>query len=246
MRLPHAARHCLVRAALPSAAVVLGIACQGARPSDLFEEGAEGGASTGGSTAGTTAGTTSGATTGSATGGATAGSTTGSTAGSTTGSTTGGSVACTAGGAPCPAGQVCRATGCTNGVCVTLAGGADAYAPVCGCNGLTYWNGNIAGGRNIAVRGAGACEGNRAIACGGITSTACPEGSACSRPAQSQTACAAAVEGVCWVLPASCGSGAGIGPSRRRCLGGSQACQPVCKLIEGDDPYWDDPSCPNR
>jgi hypothetical protein len=52
------------------------------------------------------------------------------------------------------------------------------YAPVCGCDGVTYGNGCEAAAAGVSVESFGECEPTGEF-CGGIAGFPCPEGKAC-------------------------------------------------------------------
>lgn len=74
---------------------------------------------------------------------------------------------------------------------------SDRFAPVCGCNGVTYDNGCLADAAGVGVDHAGLCEGS-SLACGGAT---CGTGDFCERPTG---ACASDAPGICTPFPTFC------------------------------------------
>jgi hypothetical protein len=114
--------------------------------------------------------------------------------------------------------------------------------PVCGCDGLTYWNASVAGHRGVSVKATGECSPGRT--CGGIASIQCPGNDAvCNMKLSTSTLCVAVdLGGTCWVLPNACPSGPGFGPNTRACGAGS--CKPECELIRSGEPWYTDNTCP--
>ena len=156
---------------------------------------------------------------------------------------TGGTTSCRWGVAgACATGQYCNAVGCGDGTCVPVPAEGSTRNPVCGCDGLTYWNPSVAGHRGIAVRATGECVPART--CGGIASLECPRTDAvCNMKLMDSTLCIQTDPGgACWVLPAVCPSGPGIGPQTRAC--GAATCKSECELIKGGEPWHADNTCP--
>lgn len=175
-----------------------------------------GGSATGGGTAASGGGSTSGGGTastggGSASGGGTAATGGGSASGGGTASTDGGSavdagVACDFADAGCASGEYCDAPNCTRGTCRPKLPAAQQLItrdPVCGCDGITYWNSSVANSLGMAISDAGVCVGARGCgARGGIT---CPSYAICNREYQEQSWCSFAdLSGLCWAMPSNC------------------------------------------
>lgn len=76
-------------------------------------------------------------------------------------------------------------------------------SPVCGCNGVSYWNDCLRREAGVAAAVAGECVVNPA-GCGGAGDLPCPAGAVCARLIPNRDACGAAVPGVCWGLPTTC------------------------------------------
>jgi hypothetical protein len=191
-----------------------------------------------GSSTGGTAGQATGGVAGTASGGA-AGASTGGSAGS---GGTGGGQACNWGGvAACPSGQYCNAPGCGAGQCVPLPAETDTKSPVCGCDGVTYWNASVAGHAAMSVNGSGACT-TGAKTCGGLLGSLCPTNTFCNYAVSSATQCNASdLGGSCWGMPAKCPQIL-IGPQTRACK--ATTCTSECELIKSGKVWYTDNTCP--
>lgn len=201
--------------------------------------------STSGSTSTTTSSETSSTTTSSSsttssdTGGAGTGGT--GTGGTGTGSTGAGVPCHWNKNDPCGPGMYCDAAGCGDGFCKP-AGAAEAQdrAPVCGCDGLSYWNQSVAASHGTAIQSSGACS--PAKVCGTIHGYMCPAGAACNYKVADKDGCNVSdLGGECWVLPATCPQIV-VGPTQHAC--DSLSCTDECNLIRLGTPWYDDPTCP--
>lgn len=158
-------------------------------------------------------------------------------AGGATGGAGGAPGSCTFGDA-CPPGQYCEAPGCGAGACVPTPIPASVPAtqdPVCGCDGVTYWNPETAAVKGMSVAAAGACA--APIACG--QGSPCPAGMKCNREAADAASCSPQVAGTCWGVVANCPAG---GPQAKACT--NQQCELVCSLVQSQNPWFDDGACP--
>lgn len=154
--------------------------------------------------------------------------------------------ACTwqAGKDPCTKGSWCHGPGCGIGTCQkvpTCKGyGGGALDPVCGCDGLTYWNGFSADCAMMSVASSGVCS--PGIPCGGPASTPCVSGY-CNQQASSGGSCGSA-SGTCWGLHSyslfcdSATTTSGV----RMCA--DSTCARMCSAIKTGAPYYSDPTCP--
>jgi len=99
----------------------------------------------------------------------------------------------------CEAGEFCMKQGCDDqkaGVCVA----SSSASPVCGCDGVTYYDGALASGAGVDVRDRGVCTGDTAVACDGE----CEEGLTCGQVRLRGSDCVSKIPGVCWQLPKEC------------------------------------------
>ena len=79
-----------------------------------------------------------------------------------------------------------------------------AFQPVCGCNGVTYWNDCLRRERRIEARVDGECSGSGAMTCAG-SPAACPDPEAsCALLLPPTSDCTSQAVGACWVVPTTC------------------------------------------
>ena len=142
----------------------------------------------------------------------------------------------------CPTGQYCNALGCESGTCMPLPAAGSTKNPVCGCDGLIYWNASVAAHRGMSVKTTGECAPART--CQGIASLECPGNVAvCNMKVLGAPSCIGVdLGGSCWVLPTSCPNDPGIGPRTRAC--GATGCKSECELIRAEEPWHPDNTCP--
>jgi hypothetical protein len=107
--------------------------------------------------------------------------------------------------------------------------------PVCGCDGLTYWNGTLAASRGIPAQHNVVCPNELQKACG--SSTACPPGINvyCRKVDQG---CDGNPQGACWVLPNDCNTTTEL---VKECPG--QVCTNACDMTKLGFSY--DQTCSN-
>jgi hypothetical protein len=92
------------------------------------------------------------------------------------------------------------------GRCAPLPVFCDSKAsPVCGCDGVNYWNDCLRRRGSVASSTPGECL-TTVRSCGGKRDVACPvAGAVCAKLSSRRTdPCIPAVGGVCWVLPSEC------------------------------------------
>lgn len=143
--------------------------------------------------------------------------------------------------AECGADELCRKASCdaASGECIrrpllcTAAPG-----PVCGCDGVTYFNDCLRLSRGVESATAGECMA-AAARCGGPERVRCPEGAYCARLFPPGPACPRGVvdaPGSCWVLPADCGLEPHGGDRWRPC-GAEELCVDACAAIRSEIPH---------
>jgi hypothetical protein len=134
----------------------------------------------------------------------------------------------------CPVGEYCDAVNCGAGTCKPKQADQDGtYSPVCGCNGITYWNTSVAAHAGEPIKADGACTIGNAQKCpNGI----CPGISKCGKSVLNQTACGGAVLlASCWTLPPTCADSA-----EPKAFGCENGCLSKCELITLQDQYYNE------
>jgi hypothetical protein len=136
---------------------------------------------------------------------------------------------------------------------------ADEASPVCGCDGITYWNDCVRLAAGVTAMTAGECT-NRPRACGGrrdgpqgggtdpTSPERCPDGTFCARllpPSSDPGArCPPDVPGTCWALPAACPKDPGS--DRWLSCGGPEPsqCETTCDAIRTGEAHSRARACP--
>jgi hypothetical protein len=142
--------------------------------------------------------------------------------------------------AECGASNFCFKTGCgatSTGKCGPLPTGISNYGPVCGCDGVTYWNDFQAATFSVGVRYTGECTSDR-LPCS--TSSECPTSGECIFRLDGVTACSGGSTGACWRNPSGkiCPLGKS-GPSVRVC--GSGLCTNQCEAVKSKQRFYVEP-----
>lgn len=138
---------------------------------------------------------------------------------------------------PCAPDLYCDSVGCGAGTCQPRATSEDStHAPVCGCDGITYWNSTLATKIGVSIRASSPCgkTDSNSAKCNSLNAN-CPTGSSCGLITV-QSACTN-VNGVCWTTPATCPAS----PVMVVCSG---SCQSICTSIKAELPYYQTTSCP--
>ncbi len=149
----------------------------------------------------------------------------------------------------CALADYCRKESCSAemGTCVVRPTTCDNdFAPVCGCDGVNYWNDCLRERHRVAASSAGECGAEVAFRCGGIASIDCPTPeTSCAFLFESSAQCAMSDPmGVCWAIPAVCPAVV-IGGQERPCGGDpSAACLDLCRAIAAGGSHFFDSSCP--
>ncbi len=149
---------------------------------------------------------------------------------------------------------------CSRRACSDVAGTCEARpvlcaedaAPVCGCDGTTYWNDCVRLAAGVSPMRGGEC-GSRARRC----TTTCPNGGTCARllsfdrddpgggmhGSDPNDSCREDVPGECWVLPAVCPN-EHAGPDRwDDCGSAATSCVTTCDAIRSGRPHKRATSC---
>jgi len=152
----------------------------------------------------------------------------------------GGSNACTWSNTsnPCGAGSYCKAPGCGQGTCVPVTNVDDTTkVPVCGCDGVNYWNVVTASNHGMSVASSAACA--TPAGCGGIATILCPNVAAhyCGHDVTQLTCNVADAGGICWGMPLTCNI-IGFGGQHRLCSNQGGACLYECAAIKLEQNYY--------
>jgi len=147
--------------------------------------------------------------------------------------------ACTWGVDTCQGGAYCRARSCAAGECTVIPASDPSKAPVCGCDGVNYWNTRTAASFGMSTASTGACL--VAKTCGGFAGTPCTAGRICALAVNNGSSCSGTdLSGTCWGMPTSCGGGDAA--VFRIC--GSLSCTSECTAMSQGTPFYSDNSCP--
>ncbi|MFT3770457.1 MAG: hypothetical protein QM820_33940 [Minicystis sp.] len=185
-----------------------------------------------------------GGTSGNAGGG---GGSTVSAGGASTSSSSGGSMApCspTGGNGQCDAGEYCATKDCKTGICTPVPDAkGQAYEPVCGCDGVAYWNEDSAIHDGVGFIDAASCDPKTLTSCNPAVPTAnhCDTKNNIYCNVRVYTSCSVAPNGICVKLPSTC---EGTNQGGRECLDTGNNCKLACELIKGQKPWYaPNPAC---
>jgi hypothetical protein len=224
-----------MRPGLLGLVILTGVASACSSPTTTFENAGAGGATT------TTA---SGGMSGSG-----AGSGVGGMGGRGVGGAGGSGMACqwSADSNPCGDGFYCNATDCVSGTCEAIVKTDDvAQAPVCGCDGVNYWNANTAAAYGMAVEANGECS--QPTTCAPSDATPCPSTRQfCAQLVSNQAACVvdpSLASGVCWGMPEMCPPT--VSTPWRPCNSTlpNEPCVGECEAIKAKRKHFQDNTCP--
>ena len=141
-------------------------------------------------------------------------------------------------------GTYCDKPSCdsTSGTCELYPPTAhnDQEKPVCGCDGLTYFDHCLRQASSIASETPGPCPG---FTCGGPSKTPCTTPGAYCAQLGGMGHCSPDAEGSCWVLPAQCPPPVQGGNLWDSCLPGKH-CVDTCDAIKMGGVYGRSFMCP--
>jgi hypothetical protein len=158
----------------------------------------------------------------------------------------------------CPDLAFCARTGCgdESGTCMPVPLECeDDGAPVCDCDGITYWNDCLRMAAKVSAATVGACLGPTAKACthkhgpGPAPEKKCPGVTFCAQllppvPPGAPADCPEDVPGTCWAaVPFECPQAEG----RDRwvgCTPDDQVCRTTCAAIRSGKPHRHAEACP--
>jgi hypothetical protein len=146
----------------------------------------------------------------------------------------------------------CMKTSCNAamGTCVPLGppcvGDNAVFEPVCGCDGITYWNTCTITHEGFNIASMGECTGNDRPTCtrdDGPDSCPDREHAHCYRPVE-MCGDPSPDEGYCWVLPTECPDNEP--QTERYCggTGGQARCIGLCEVIDAENSFYrNSPTC---
>ncbi len=131
--------------------------------------------------------------------------------------------------------------GVSKGTCKPKPTLTTGFQPVCGCDGITYWNSDFAVFYGVDIVANVPCT-LTATKCG--ASASCPGGTNCVQARELATGCALS-DGTCWRTSRSGTVGdcsTGFNPKVRYC--GETTCSNACQAILAGKEFYADPTCP--
>jgi hypothetical protein len=113
-------------------------------------------------------------------------------------------------------------------------------APVCGCDGITYYNDCLRQQSGVAAAFLGDCPREIALRCGGAMALTCPASSFCARLVPAGVTCPSELLGTCWVIP-ECDPSVPRGGERfAACeddVDQDERCVDACRAIRSERPH---------
>lgn len=142
----------------------------------------------------------------------------------------------------CNGTELCARARCDDpaGVCTARPASCSADgAPVCGCDGVTYWNDCVRRQFGVSASTPDSCGAGGLIAVTCNATHPCPTaGALCAHLAPPGGVCPPDIPGSCWVLPASCGAS---DPKRWVPCGQAGACVGLCDALRAGTPHVSPP-----
>jgi hypothetical protein len=138
----------------------------------------------------------------------------------------------------CPPGTYCDKTTCgdPSGTCLVAPTECDSSEkPVCGCDGITYFNHCLRQEYSIESETPDPC---RTPSCGGPSGVTCAAGQLCALlGGMGPTHCSPMADGTCWVLPPQCPPANEATNFWDSCPPSVQHCVPTCDAIRDGGAY---------
>lgn len=133
--------------------------------------------------------------------------------------------------------------GAAKGVCKPKPAAPASFQPVCGCDGITYWNSDFAVFYNADIVANAPCT-TGATKCNTLTGPSCPGGTVCVQGRETLAGCVSS-EGTCWRTsrsgtPGDCATG--FNPKVHIC--GETTCTMACQAIKEGRKFYTDATCP--
>jgi len=150
-------------------------------------------------------------------------------------------------GAACPIGWYCDKPTCDapSGTCRPRPTTCDeGELPVCGCDGVTYFDDCLRRANGIASMTPTPCQPGSARTCGEQPEASCPPGSLCAEfVGPGPGSCQMPPYGICWAIPAPCPA-PGPGGGRLDSCSTMQRCIDTCSAIRQGGVYHHSMMCP--
>jgi hypothetical protein len=149
----------------------------------------------------------------------------------------------------CPAGSYCSMNACGDaaGTCDYFpAHCEDGAQPVCGCDGITYFNDCLRRAAGVPASTPGRCSFITALVCGGHGDVPCPEGSRCAQllGLRDRDCPPHDAPGTCWVVPFNCPPPTALDDPWVECGLPGGRCVDVCSAIKSGIPHRLADVCP--